>query len=86
MGHYPVISKHTHTKNISKQTRGSFGLRGSRKLSKTSLVGASRQPEKIKVVIFILLLMSIFFQISYKAHRCLLPQNMRQEKLYFARA
>lgn len=36
VGHYPVISKHTHTKNISKQTRGSFGLRGSRKLENLS--------------------------------------------------
>lgn len=79
-------SLNTHTPKTSQNKQGGVLDCGAAGNSKTSLVGASRQPEKIKVVIFILLLMSIFFQISYKAHRCLLPQNMRQEKLYFARA
>lgn len=64
LGHCPVTFKHTHQEHL--RTRESFGLRGSRKLSETSLVGASRQPEKIKWLLLFILLLSNFSKFPIK--------------------
>ena len=45
------LKTHTHTHQKHLKTRERLGQPGSRKLLKTSPVGNSRQPEKIKVVI-----------------------------------